>query len=61
MTEMAEFSEISRRRIRGGALATGFVFAFHLPVGAASPPQPKDPADGKFAPNAYIRIDEFGI
>src|SRR5262245_43764402 len=58
MTVTAEFPELSRRRILGGALATGFVFAFHLPVGAASQPQPKDLADGKFAPNAYIRIDE---
>jgi isoquinoline 1-oxidoreductase beta subunit len=58
MTVTAELSEISRRRLLGGALATGLVFAFHLPVGAARPPQPKNPAGGKFAPNAYIRIDE---
>jgi isoquinoline 1-oxidoreductase beta subunit len=57
MTVTAELSDISRRRILGGALATGFVFAFHLPVGAAEPAQPKDPAGGKFAPNAYVRID----
>jgi isoquinoline 1-oxidoreductase subunit beta len=60
MTITAEFSQISRRGILGGALATGFVFAFHLPVGAAKASQPKDPADGKFAPNAYVRIDESG-
>jgi isoquinoline 1-oxidoreductase beta subunit len=60
MTVTAELSEISRRRILGGALATGFVFAFHLPVGAAEPGQPKDPADGTFAPNAYVRIDQAG-
>jgi isoquinoline 1-oxidoreductase beta subunit len=60
MTVTAEFAEISRRRILGGALAIGFVFAFHLPVGAAKASQAKDPADGKFAPNAYIRIDESG-
>jgi isoquinoline 1-oxidoreductase beta subunit len=60
MTVTAELSEISRRRILGGALATGFVLAFHLPVGVAKPAQSKDAADGKFAPNAYIRIDESG-
>src|SRR5215467_413252 len=60
MTVTAEFSEISRRRMLGGALATGFVFAFHLPVGAAKASQPKDPADGKFAPNAFVRIDKSG-
>ena len=61
MTVAAELPEISRRRVLGGALATGFVFAFHLPVGAAESPQPKDhPADAKFAPNAFIRIDASG-
>jgi isoquinoline 1-oxidoreductase beta subunit len=60
MTVTAEFMEISRRRILGGALATGFVFAFHLPVGAAKASQPKDSADRKFTPNAYIRIDGSG-
>jgi isoquinoline 1-oxidoreductase subunit beta len=60
MTVTAEFPEISRRRILGGALATGFVFAFHLPVGAAKASQPKYPADGKFAPNAFVRIDKSG-
>jgi len=60
MTVPAELKKISRRRILGDALATGFVFAFRLPVGAAKAPQPKDPADGKFAPNAYIRIDQAG-
>jgi isoquinoline 1-oxidoreductase beta subunit len=51
--------DISRRRILGGALATGFVFAFHLPVDAAGPV--KDSAGGTFAPNAYIRIDGAGL
>jgi isoquinoline 1-oxidoreductase beta subunit len=60
MTVTAQSSKVSRRRVIGGALATGFVFAFHLPVGAAKASQAKDPADGKFAPNAYIRIDESG-
>jgi isoquinoline 1-oxidoreductase beta subunit len=60
MTGTAQFSKVSRRRVLGGALATGFVFAFRLPVGAAKASQPKDPTDGKFAPNAYIRIDSSG-
>src|SRR5215475_6363853 len=59
MTVTAQSSKVSRRHVLGGALATGFVFAFHLPVGAAKASQLKDPADGKFAPNAYIRIDVY--
>src|SRR5262249_60857597 len=58
MTVGAEFPEISRRRILGGALATGFVFTFHVPVGAAKASQPKNAADGKFALNAFVRIDK---
>src|SRR5262245_56645927 len=56
MTVTAQSSKVSRRHVLGGALATGFVFAFHLPVGAAKASQLKDP----FAPNAYIRIDDSG-
>src|SRR6185312_9443818 len=44
-----------------GSLAGGFLFAFHLPVrGANEPVQPPDVTEGKFAPNAFIRIDETG-
>jgi isoquinoline 1-oxidoreductase subunit beta len=57
MTVTVELPEISRRRLFGGALATGFAFAFHLPLGAAKASQAKDPAE-KFVPNAYIRIDQ---
>jgi isoquinoline 1-oxidoreductase beta subunit len=60
MAVTVELPELSRRRLLGAALATGFVFAFHLPLGAAKASRLKDPADGKFAPNAYIRIDETG-
>jgi len=56
----AKCPDASRRSLLTGALAAGFVFAFHLPVSAAEPPQPMDPADGTFAPNAYIRIDQAG-
>jgi isoquinoline 1-oxidoreductase beta subunit len=42
-------------------LAGGFMLAFHLPVRAANEPvQPPDLTDGKFAPNAFIRIDPTG-
>jgi isoquinoline 1-oxidoreductase beta subunit len=52
---------VSRRGLLGGALAGGFLFAFHLPLRAANEPvQPPDTTDGKFAPNAFIRIDEAG-
>ncbi|MGV7214648.1 molybdopterin cofactor-binding domain-containing protein [Bradyrhizobium sp. UFLA05-112] len=56
---MSKSPNVSRRRVLGGALATGFVFAFHLPVDAAGPV--KDSAGGTFAPNAYIRIDGAGL
>ncbi|QQO35321.1 xanthine dehydrogenase family protein molybdopterin-binding subunit [Bradyrhizobium diazoefficiens] len=54
--------DVSRRALLTGGLATGFLLAFHLPLRAAvnEPEQPKDATDGKFAPNAFIRIDETG-
>jgi isoquinoline 1-oxidoreductase beta subunit len=53
---------VSRRALLTGGLAGGFLLAFHLPVGAAvnEPVQPPDDTAGKFAPNAFIRIDEAG-
>lgn len=53
---------VSRRSLLTGSLATGFLLAFHLPLRAAvnEPVQPRDTTDGKFAPNAFIRIDETG-
>jgi len=54
-------SEVSRRSLLAGGLAGGFLLAFHLPVrGANEPVQPPDVAEGKFAPNAFIRIDSAG-
>ena len=51
----------SRRAVLTGGLAAGFLFAFHLPVRAVNEPiQPPDSTDGKFAPNAFIRIDDAG-
>src|SRR6478735_9269122 len=53
---------ISRRVLLNGGLAGGFVLAFHLPVHALSnePAQPADAIEGKFAPNAFIRISNDG-
>ena len=56
---------LSRRTILASGLASGlaggFVLAFHLPVRAANEPvQPPDDTTGKFAPNAFIRIDNAG-
>jgi isoquinoline 1-oxidoreductase beta subunit len=54
-------SEVSRRSVLAGGLAGGFLLAFHLPVRAANEPvQPPDVTEGKFAPNAFIRIDTAG-
>ena len=54
---------VSRRALLTGGLAGGFLLAFHLPVCALTPNEPVQPPDvtsGKFAPNAFIRIDEAG-
>src|SRR6266481_3371137 len=53
---------VSRRALLTAGLAGGFLLAFHLPVRAAvnEPVQPPDVTDGKFAPNAFIRIDATG-
>src|SRR5215469_12335943 len=51
----------SRRSLLQGGLAGVFVFGFHLPAGAVNEPeQPPDSTQGKFAPNAFIRIDRSG-
>jgi isoquinoline 1-oxidoreductase subunit beta len=51
----------SRRGVLTGSLASGFLLAFHLPVRAANEPtEPPDNPSGKFAPNAFIRIDATG-
>lgn len=61
MTVAAKFSDVSRRSLLTGAVAGGFLFAFHLPVRAFNEPvQPPDTTEGKFAPNALIRIDVSG-
>jgi len=57
------FAGISRRGVLTGGLAAGVLVAFHLPIGAAvnEPLQPPDDTNGKFAPNAFIRIDKTGV
>src|SRR3984893_17934172 len=57
-----EISEgVSRRALLTGGLAGGFLLAFHVPVRAVNEPvQPPDDTAGKFAPNAFIRIDNAG-
>jgi isoquinoline 1-oxidoreductase beta subunit len=62
MTVAATISDgVSRRALLTGGLAGGFLLAFHLPVRAANEPvQPPDDTAGKFAPNAFIRIDTAG-
>src|ERR1700692_58750 len=54
-------SGFSRRGVLTGALASGFLLAFHLPVRAVNEPvQPPDDTAGKCAPNAFIRVDNTG-
>src|SRR5258705_13987103 len=61
MTVIEHNPDISRRALLAGGLAGGFLLAFHLPLRAANEPvQPPDVTEGKFAPNAFIRIDSAG-
>ena len=55
------YEGLSRRSLLTSGLAGGLLLAFHLPVRASNEPvQPPDDVAGKFAPNAFIRIDHFG-
>jgi isoquinoline 1-oxidoreductase subunit beta len=57
----ARFPVLSRRAVLTGGMASGFLLAFHLPLRAASEPALSPAAvAGKFAPNAFIRIDDIG-
>lgn len=52
---------LSRRKLLAGGVTGGFLFAFRIPVRAANEPtQAPDTTEGKFAPNAFIRIDTSG-
>src|SRR3984885_13595173 len=51
----------SRREFIKSAAATGFLLAFYVPARALNEPeQAPDDTKGKFAPNAFIRIDKSG-
>src|SRR5258708_21254721 len=51
----------SRRNLLKGGLGGAILLAFHLPVRAANEPeQAPDSTNGKFAPNAFIRIAKDG-
>src|SRR5712672_2886175 len=53
--------DVSRRALLTGGLAGGFLLAFRVPVRAVNEPeQPPDDIAGKFAPNAFVRIDHAG-
>src|SRR6516162_1491566 len=53
--------DVSRRALLTGGLAGGFLLAFHVPVRAVNEPvEPPDDTAGKFAPNAFIRIERSG-
>jgi isoquinoline 1-oxidoreductase subunit beta len=57
----ARISGVSRRNLLTAGLAGGLLLAFHVPVRAVNEPaEPPDDTDGKFAPNAFIRIDRAG-
>src|SRR5580700_12025598 len=62
MRELINFSQgVSRRRVVKAGLASGLVLALHLPLRAVNEPeQAPDSTAGKFAPNAFIRIDHAG-
>src|ERR1700736_4949445 len=62
MTVSEKISDgFSRRGLLTGGLAGGFLLAFHLPLRAVNEPvQRPDDTTGKFAPNAFIRIDTAG-
>jgi isoquinoline 1-oxidoreductase subunit beta len=51
----------SRREFIKSAAASGFLLAFYVPAHAVNEPeQAPDDTKGKFAPNAFIRIDKMG-
>src|SRR6202162_3592314 len=52
---------VSRRSLLTGGLAGGFFLALPVSVRAFNEPvQPPDDTAGKFAPNAFVRIDHSG-
>ena len=59
----ARRSTPSRRALLGGGVAGSLLLAFHLPAEATAiaPDDGPDDTRGKFAPNAFIRIDRAGV
>src|SRR3974390_3720438 len=52
---------LSRRTVVQSGLAGAFLLGFRLPARPVNEPeQPPDSTQGKFAPNAFIRIDRSG-
>src|SRR5271154_4635353 len=52
---------VSRREFMKSVAAGGFLLAFYVPARAVNEPeQAADDTKGKFAPNAFIRIDKTG-
>ena len=51
---------VSRRGLLKAGLAAGFTLAFHLPLRAADEMERSANNKDKFAPNAFIRIDQTG-
>src|SRR5579872_2368421 len=51
---------LSRRGLLKAGLAAGFTLAFRLPLRASDEMDQSADNEGKFAPNAFIRIDQSG-
>ena len=62
MTAQTSSGRLSRRSLLTSGLAGDFLLAFHLSVRAVKQTVHVQPDDvvGKFAPNAFIRIDHSG-
>jgi isoquinoline 1-oxidoreductase beta subunit len=61
MTGSGTATDVSRRGLLTGSLAGGFLLAFHVPLRALNePPDPRAHTASKFAPNAFIRLDQSG-
>jgi hypothetical protein len=56
-----QMSKECKGSVPASVLAGGLLLAFHVPVRAGNDPmQEPDDTSGKFAPNAFIRIDSTG-
>ncbi|MBV9889699.1 MAG: xanthine dehydrogenase family protein molybdopterin-binding subunit, partial [Rhizobacter sp.] len=58
----ARSAGVSRRALLQGAAGVAFLFGFQLTARAVNEPEaPSDDPSGRFAPNAFIRIDGSGM